>query len=76
MRYRGLVDGLPVSILVDTGATGIFVSASLVAAAGLATEDKAQPHVVRRADKTLVKSAQLARVPFHLQGVDQLVEAH
>jgi len=76
MRYRGLVDGSPVSILIDTGATGIFVSSTLVESAGLAVEVKQRPHVVKLADKTLVTSTRLARVPFHLQGVDQLVEAH
>eukprot|EP00955_Chlamydomonas_euryale_P041181 351928-Chlamydomonas_euryale.AAC.4 len=55
MRYRGLVDGSPVSILIGTGATGIFVSSTLVESGDLAVEVKQRLHVIKLADKLVLR---------------------
>jgi hypothetical protein len=76
LQYVGTVATQRVTVLVDTGCNGIFVSSSLVRKADLVTYQKPSAHTVRLANGTVVKSHTVARVPMRVQGVWETLTAH
>jgi hypothetical protein len=76
LQYAGTVAKEKITVLVDTGCNGVFVSKALVKRAELVTYQKPSAHTVRLADGSVVSSGTTARVPMRIQGVCETITAH
>jgi predicted aspartyl protease len=66
LTYEGQIKGQPMRILIDSGASGNFISRRLAQRLQLATIAKDVPDTIRLADGHTVQSTHVSRTAFSL----------
>ena len=76
LLYEGLVRGHKVRILVDTGASGHFISSTTVSRLSIRTVSKARADTVRLASGQDIESSQVTRLKFSIDTYMDLATFH